>query len=118
MPDGISVERAWINRALPERVKRLPLFGYRYQALGAFGREWSFAAWPLVDPAVSRQGLGRRLLAAAIEAVAAARRDVLLLKARADEASFFEACSFKRLPASVSPRDSELRYWRAKEIGR
>ncbi len=157
MPEGISiqragpadlelvnqvVERALMTWTLPERVKRLALMSYRYQALDfdymtlAVARTpdnqiRGVAAWEeaqprglpegktglllhglYVDPSVSRRGLGRRLLAAALEAAAAAGRDGLLVKAQADAAPFFEACSFKRLPASVPSRDYELRYWR------
>ena len=142
------VERALATWLLPERVKRLALPGYQYQtydldhmalavAVTSDNRVLGVAAWEdaeprdlpegrtalllhglHVDPAVHRQGLGRRLLAAALEAVAGAGRDGLLVKAQTDAASFFEACSFERLPVSDSARDYELRYWRGEGIAR
>lgn len=136
------VERAFMTWKLPERVKRLSLPSYRYSAIdldfqhlvvaetatGIVG----VAAWeaaeardlPLglrglllhglyVDPTHSRQGIGSRLLDAALLAARTQGYDGLLVKAQADALGFFAARGMRLLPVYDPDRDYPHRYWQA-----
>jgi len=137
------IERAVMTWKLPERVKRLALPGYRYNAHdlehlrmvlaedddhGALG----VAAWEpaaardlpagktglllhglYVDPPRQRAGTGSRLLEAALRAARAQGFDGLLVKARPEAEGFFLARGLQRLPVSDPGRDYAHRLWKA-----
>ena len=135
------IERALMTWQLPERVKRLVLPGYRYRnpdlgflhivvAEDAAHAITGVAAWEeaearnvpkgrrglllhgiYVDPARQRQGIGSRLLEAALAAARAGGFDGLLVKAQADANGFFAARGMSRLPVEDADRDYPHRYW-------
>lgn len=135
------IERAITTWNLPERVKRLSLPSYRYQAhdLGhlhivvaadAAHEIIGVAAWEAanprdltagkrglllhgiyVDPTKQKQGVGSRLLEAALAAARAEGCDGLLVKAQADASGFFAARGMARLPVENPERDYPHRYW-------
>ena len=135
------IGRAVMTWALPERVKRLalPLYHYDRQDLehlrilvaeeGAAALI-AVAAWEpaeardcpqgrrglllhglYVDPGRQRQGLGSRLLAAAVSAAQAQRYDGLLVKAQADAVGFFLARGLESLACEDPDRDYPNRFW-------
>ena len=127
---------------LPERVKRLTLPSYRYQAhdlahlqlvlvetadAGVVG----VAAWEetdpgeapagqrdlllhgiYVDPQQQRRGIGARLLAAAEQAARNEGFDGLLVKAQSGAESFFLAEGMQALPVKDHARDYPHRFWK------
>lgn len=136
------IELALMTWTLPERVKRLSLPVYRYtcqdlrhldmmvaedrrrQVLG-------LAAWEeagprdtpagcralllhgiYVDPAYHRQGIGRRLFAAAEAAVARQGCDGLLVRAQRDATAFFVAQGMCRLSVDEQARQYANRLWK------
>jgi L-amino acid N-acyltransferase YncA len=138
------IERAIAGWKLPERVKRLSLPSYRYQAHdldhlhivvaeGTSRELVGLAAWEpanprdlpaglrglllhglYVDPAHQHRGAGRQLLDAARSAAQAHGLDGVLVKAQADANGFFEACGLRRLPVEDAMRDDLHRFWLAK----
>lgn len=135
------IERAILAWSLPERVKRLSLPSYRYQAHdlahlhivvaedGAHAIV-GVAAWEeagardvppgkrglllhgiYVDPAKQKQGVGSRLLDAAMNAALESGFDGLLVKAQADASGFFAVRGMTRLPVENPERDYPHRFW-------
>jgi GNAT superfamily N-acetyltransferase len=137
------IARAVMSWNLPERVKRLSLPSYRYQphdlghlhlvvAEDAAHEIVGVAAWEeanprdtpagkrglllhglYVDPANQHQGIGSRLLDAALAAAREGGYDGLLVKAQADANGFFAARGLMRLPVENPERDYPHRYWQA-----
>lgn len=137
------IERAVMTWNLPERVKRLGLATYRYQAHDLAhlrivlaedaGRAIvGVAAWEpaasrdvpaerrglllhglYVEPAHARRGIGSRLLEAALEAAREQGCDGLLVKAQRDAVGFFAARGMAPLPIEDPARDYPYRFWRA-----
>lgn len=135
------IEAAVLGWQLPERVKRLVLPSYRYDAadlqhlqINALSTPAqqivAVAAWEAADlrdtpaqqtglllhglyvhPAWQRQGLGKRLLQAAQQATLAGGYAGLLVKAQADAESFFAVCGLQKLPVEDSTRHYASRYW-------
>ena len=140
------VESAVMGWNLPERVKRLSLPSYRYQATDlvhqegcvarADGTVVGVAVWePAADeggvgtgpvfllhglyvaPAWQRRGLGARLLRAARHAVCAAGAAGLLVRAQADAVPFFRAMGWQELPVQDEGRDYPHRFFLACATG-
>lgn len=137
------IERAVMTWQLAERVKRLSLPSYLYHphdldhlhievVEDAKHTLNAVAAWEpanprdlpagqrglllhgiYVDPAHLRQGIGSRLLDAALTAAQAQGFDGLLVKAQAEANGFFERQGMQRLPITDPSRDYPHRYWRA-----
>jgi len=137
------IERAIATWQLPERVKRLSLPSYRYQAhdldhLQLVVAEDSghevvgIAAWEpanprdlpagqrglllhglYVDPAHQHRGIGSQLLDATAAAARAQGYDGVLVKAQADANGFFTARGLLRLPVADPARDYPHRFWLA-----
>ncbi|TVS15971.1 MAG: GNAT family N-acetyltransferase [Gammaproteobacteria bacterium] len=134
------ITRAIGTWTVAERVKRLSLPLYHYQAvdldhldivLAMDGpRPLAVAAWEpaepkqlppgrtglllhglYVAPDAARGGLGTTLLQACLEAAREGGLDGVLVKATRDAAGFFERSGFERLPVLRDDRDYELRYW-------
>lgn len=135
------VEKAIAGWNLPERVKRLSLPSYRYDASdlahqhGLVARAAAdgivgVAVWEAapdepapgarkvfrlhglyVDPRWQRQGVGRRLLLEVIRAVCAAGADGLVIRAQADAVPFFQAMGLERLPVRDAEREYPNRFW-------
>jgi len=135
------IEHAVMTWNLPERVKRLTLPSYRYQphdlnhlqlmvAERAGAGIVGVAAWEpanardlpagktglllhglYVDPAQQRAGIGRRLLAEAVEAAREQGFDGLLVKARPEAEGFFLARGLTPLPVTDAERDYPHRFW-------
>lgn len=136
------IESCVMGWNLPERVKRLVLGSYRYNphdlahfdiCLGETtdGRIVGVAALEeaappdlptgqsglllhglYVDPAHQHQGIGRRLLAAALASVRQQHKEGLLVKAQADASGFFRAQGFIDLPVENENRDYPHRWWK------
>lgn len=136
------IEAAVMTWQLPERVKRLSLPSYRYDALDLdhletvvavthSGRIVGVAAWEeaepqdcpagktalllhglYVSPEEQRGGIGSRLLAAAEEAARIAGTDGLLVKAQNDAVAFFLAHGLERFPALDPARHYANRLWK------
>ncbi len=136
------IEAAVMTWDLPERVKRLSLPSYRYDAIdlrhlillvaesptaGIIGvAAWEGAAAKdcppgrtalllhglYVDPAAQGQGVGSRLLTAAEGAARRARVDGLLVKAQADATGFFARHGMVALPADEPSNQYGRRYWK------
>lgn len=136
------VERAVMTWRLPDRVKRLALPGYRYQphdfehmrllvadsaGLGITGVAALEEAVPrdlptghsglllhglYVDPLYHGEGIGGRLLDAALEMVRERRLDGLLVKAQPEAVDFFQAMGMTRLASRDRERDYPHRFWR------
>jgi GNAT superfamily N-acetyltransferase len=66
-----------------------------------------------VDPARQQQGVGSRLLAAALLAARDGGFDGLLVKAQAEANGFFAARGMRRLAVENPERDYPHRYWQA-----
>jgi predicted N-acetyltransferase YhbS len=148
MPADLAAVNAVIERAvmtwnLPERVKRLTLPSYRYNAHDldhlhmvvaedAGHALLGVAAWEpasprdlpagksglllhglYVDPDRQRGGVGSRLLDAALTAAREQGFDGLLVKAQSDAADFFVARGLQRLPVVDPDRDYPHRFWKA-----
>ena len=136
------IERAVMTWDLPERVKRLALPTYRYDAhdldhlvltlaVSAEDRVLGVAAWEpaaardcppgrralllhgiYVDPEAHRRGLGSTLLAAADGAARGQGLDGLLVKAQRGAEGFFLKTGFTRLAVQDPQRDYPHRLWR------
>lgn len=135
------VERAVMTWKLPERVKRLALPSYRYHAhdlahqrilvaerldTGIVGVAALEEAEPkdlptaggglllhglYVDPAWQGQGVGSRLLEAALDTCRQTGQGGLLVKAQPDAAGFFQRRGMQRLAMKDPDRDYPYRYW-------
>jgi GNAT superfamily N-acetyltransferase len=135
------IEAAIMTWDLPERVKRLALPSYRYQAhdlayltviiaesligdiLGVAACEPADSADTptdcqalllhgiYVDPAQHRKGIGSRLLAGAIQAGRQGGFDALLVKANKNAQNFFLAQGLTPLTVTHSGRDYPYRFW-------
>jgi len=136
------IECAVMTWALPERVKRLSLPSYRYQAhdldhlelvLAEAGETGivGIAAWEqadpgdapagcrglllhgiYVDPAQHHRGIGTRLLAAAEDAARVGGFDGVLVKAQSGAEGFFLAQGLQGLPVEDHTRDYPYRFWK------
>jgi GNAT superfamily N-acetyltransferase len=135
------IERAVMTWDLPERVKRLSLPSYRYDAhdlqhlqltLAQVGsRLVGVAAWEAaaaqdlppgkrglllhglyVDPDHHRRGVGARLVQAALAAAAEQQLDGVLVKAQRDAEPFFVRQGFELLPIEDPDRHYAHRLWR------
>ncbi|MEZ5453106.1 MAG: GNAT family N-acetyltransferase [Thiothrix sp.] len=135
------IDAAVMGWKLPERVKRLALPSYRYDAadiqhlsvqvieMAADGIV-AVAAWEPADPRdtpgrqsglllhglyvhpdVQQQGLGKRLLQEVKQAALACGYAGVLVKAQADAESFFAACGLQKLPVEDTARHYAGRYW-------
>jgi GNAT superfamily N-acetyltransferase len=136
------IEAAVMTWDLPERVKRLSLPSYLYDAqdlahldlvladvldAGVVG----VAAWEPADPPDSpagqralllhglyvlpesqRGGIGRELLGAAERAAARQGYDGLLVKAQPSSAGFFATCGYRPLAVQDPGRDYPHRFWK------
>lgn len=137
------IERAVMTWKMAERVKRLSLPSYRYHAHDldhlhvvvaedAAHAIVGVAAWEgtaardvpddgrglllhglYVEPDRQHQGIGSRLLDAAVSAAREGGFDGLLVKAQADANEFFAAHGLQRLPVVDPVRDYPHRYWLA-----
>jgi predicted N-acetyltransferase YhbS len=134
------IEAAVMTWDLPERVKRLALPSYRYQAhdlehldlsvavrnneiVGVLacepaetrdappGKRAMLLHGIYVHPSVQQRGIGSRLLETAKNMARAKRYDGLLVKAQAGAERFFERHSMRRLGVEDTKRDYEGRYW-------
>ncbi len=135
------VEAALMTWNLPERVKRLSAPSYRYNihdlehltllvAETEAGDPLGVAAWEAaersdtpaqrrglllhgiyVDPRHHRQGIGGRLLGAALDAARQGGYDGLLVKANKDAQGFFAAMGLQPLPIERPGRDYPYRFW-------
>jgi predicted N-acetyltransferase YhbS len=136
------VEAAVMTWDLPERVKRLSLSSYRYNALDlehfnmvvAEAEQQhiiGIAAWEqadardipagqiglmlhgiYVDPAHHYQGIGRQLFQYAEQAARQQHYDGVLVKAQTGAEGFFLAQGMHRLPVENSERHYANRYWK------
>lgn len=136
------VSAAVMSWDLPDRVKRLSLPGYLYQAQDldhlhlvlvlAGERVLGVAAWEAaadqavpgrgptlllhglyVDPGRQRAGIGSGLLDAALAAAKEGGFRGLLVRAQRDAQPFFRARGFEPLPVADPERDYPYRLWRA-----
>lgn len=134
------IDAAVMGWKLPERVKRLALPSYRYDALDldhltilvAEAREDGIVGVAACEPAnpadlpegcaglllhglyvrSQGQGIGRQLFRAAEEQVRQGGYDGLLVKAQPDATGFFQAMGMQGLERRVSARDYPYRYWK------
>ncbi len=130
-----------MNWDLADRVKRLSLSHYRYDAhdldhltvrgaLVAPARVVGCATWEpanradapngcqalllhgiYVDPGCQRTGVGSRLLDAAVQAACDGHYAGLLVKANRDAQTFFSSRGLQQLPVDDPERDYPYRYW-------
>ena len=137
------IEAAVMSWDLPERVKRLTLPSYRYNAHDfehlqmvvaedPAGRIVGVASWEAAEPrdcpAGARgmllhglyvtpdswgSGTGSRLLDHALSAAAAAGMDGLLVKAQADAAAFFSRRGMQPLAVEDAARHYSHRFWKS-----
>jgi predicted N-acetyltransferase YhbS len=137
------IERAVMTWNLPERVKRLTLPSYRYNAHDlehlhmvlaedAGHTVLGVAAWEpasardlpagktglllhglYVDPERQRQGIGCQLLDTAMRAAREQGFDGLLVKAQPGAEPFFVSCGLEVLPVTDPNRDYPHRFWKA-----
>ena len=134
------IEAAVMGWSLPERVKRLSLPSYRYDAIDldhldvavaqAGDAIVGVATWEpaepadiperqdaqllhglYVHPAWQRRGVGRRLLEAVRDAARAEGADGLLVKAQPEARAFFSAAGLEPLPVMDEERDYAHRFW-------
>ncbi len=140
-PLNAVIERAVMTWNLPERVKRLSLATYRYQAHDlehlhivlaedAGQAIVGVAAWEpatardvpdgmrglllhglYVDPAHARRGIGSRLLEAALDTAREQGFDGLLVKAQSEAVGFFATRGMAPLPVADAARDYPHRFW-------
>ena len=140
------IEAAVMTWVLPERVKRLSLPVYRYTRHDLAHLEMvvaedqrrhirGVAAWEAastqdapagysalllhgiyVEPLHHRQGIGRRLFAAAEAAVAQHRCDGLLVRAQQDAVGFFASLGMSRLPVDEAATRYAHRLWKAAAV--
>jgi GNAT superfamily N-acetyltransferase len=136
------IEAAIMTWHLPDRVKRLSLPSYRYDAhdlehlklMGAVDEADAIvgvASWEpasvadtpsganglllhgiYVIPTLHKSGIGSRLLDAAIKAAHQGGFDGLLVKANPDAQGFFSAKGLQPLSTQDAGRDYPYRFWR------
>lgn len=134
------IDAAIMTWALPERVKRLSLSSYHYNAIDLQHYEIHVAllkarivgvvAWDrqaqsvnsrqqglflhglYVHPDYRRRGIGIRLIQCAELAASEAQLDGVLVRAQKDAEAFYLACGFLRLPVMDEERDYAHRYWK------
>ncbi len=136
------VEAAIMTWDLPERVKRLSLASYRYDAhdlehltltgaVDAGDAIVGVAAWEpasvadtpdgakglllhgiYVIPTLHHAGIGSRLIGAAIRAARQGKFDGVLVKANPDAQGFFLANGLRQLATDDARRDYPYRFWR------
>ncbi len=136
------IERAVMTWDLPDRVKRLSLPLYRYDAhdlenlqavlfesagqrvvaVGTWepaeaddlpdGRSGLLLHGLYVDPELDGNGLGSRLLQAAEDTARACGVDGVLVRAQRDAEGFFLSRGFERLPVSDVDQDYPHRLWK------
>ena len=141
------IEAAIMTWDLPERVKRLSLASYRYDAhdlehltimsaLDAAEAIVGVAAWEpasvadtpdgvkglllhgiYVIPALHHTGIGSRFIGAAIRAARQGRFDGMLVKANRDAQGFFFSRGLQQLPTENARRDYPYRFWRDLRAG-
>ena len=137
------IEAAVMGWQLPERVKRLSLPSYRYTGMDLNHLETvvaednkqniiGIAAWERADakdtpagrtalllhgiyvaPSHHRQGVGRRLLRVAEQAVRKYRYSGLVVKAQADASEFFLAQGMSKLQVKDPQCNYANRFWRS-----
>jgi predicted N-acetyltransferase YhbS len=136
------VEAAFMTWQLPERVKRLSLPSYRYDAFDLQhltltlaerdGEVLGVAAWEPADPADCpgqqrglllhglyvhpehmRMGIGRELLQAARRSAREQGFNGVLVKAQSDAEGFFLHQGLQALPVDNPSRDYAKRFWLA-----
>lgn len=135
------IEAAVMSWALPERVKRLSMPNYRYDAKAFAGVHMQVAsdvdgdivgliAWRapadndvledrkalllhgvFVDTPNHRHGVGRTLVKCCIKAAKEQSLDGVLVKAQPDAFEFFQALKFEQLPVVDEELDYKHRYW-------
>lgn len=135
------IQAAIMTWDLPDRVKRLSLPSYRHDAHdlehltlviaeSKAGEMLGIATWEpaetedtpesqkglllhgiYVDPGHHHEGIGSRLLQAAIEAGSKDDYDGLLVKANKDAQGFFTAKGLQPLPVERPGRDYPYRFW-------
>jgi predicted N-acetyltransferase YhbS len=135
------IERAVMTWQLPERVKRLAMPSYRYNphdlehlklVVAENGEHGviGIAAWEpanardlpagqtglllhglYVDPDHQRHGIGRQLLAAAVDSARDQSYGGVLIKAQVDAEPFFLAQGLQRIESVDPARDYPHRYW-------
>ena len=140
------IEAAVMSWKLPERVKRLSLPSYRYDATDfralqiiiavAGDKIVGVAAWEeadqkeapqgsralllhgiYVDPARHRHGIGRLLFKAAVKATRSQGFDGLLVKAQESADGFFLSQGMQRLEPADHARHYANRFWKAVTAG-
>lgn len=137
------IEAAVMSWNLPERVKRLSMPAYRYDAdalkkvdmqvaSDSDGDIVGVVAWcapdeeaaledrqalllhgVFVDTTSHRQGVGRKMVEAALSQASERSLDGLLVRAQPDALAFFQALDFQQLPVVDEELDYKHRYWRA-----
>ena len=137
------IEAAVMSWSLPERVKRLSMPGYRYDAAALESVEMQVAsdsdgdivgvvAWcepdesialddrqslllhgVFVDTTSHRQGVGRKLVDTALAQAKEKSLDGLLVHVQPDALAFFQALAFEQLPVVDEEVDYKHRYWHA-----
>lgn len=134
------IEAAVMNWQLPERVKRLALPSYRYNAMDLKyfslavaeenGEILALAAWDTdqhqgpndsmglllhgiyVQPDQQRRGIGSRLFNEVVNTARSLQLDGVLVKAQNDAVKFFIAQGMQKLEVENLQRDYENRYWK------
>jgi predicted N-acetyltransferase YhbS len=136
------IESCVMSWNLPERVKRLSLSSYRYGPYDLYhfdlvlaeitgGEIAGVAAWEpatpsdlpkdttgmllhglYVAPPRQNQGIGRRLIDSALEAVRKQGMNGLLVKAQADAIGYFQSQDFASLTIENPKQDYPYRWWK------
>lgn len=137
------VEAGVMSWKIPERVKRLAMSSYHYHANDLAhqrivlaeteqGEVAGVVAWEpanpeelpanesglllhglFVAPRFQGQGVGHRLVDAALEAVRRQKLDGLLVKAQEDAVGFYQSVGFTRLKVENPDRDYPNRLWKS-----
>ena len=132
-----------MNWDLPERVKRLSMGSYKYNAddlvhLDIFvaesviGKVVGLAAFEAanasdlpdlkeglllhglyVDPELQKKGIGKALVEYSVSEVRKRSLDGLLVKAQVDANSYFENQGFEKLPVNNPAKDYPHRWWKS-----
>ncbi len=135
------IEAAVMSWKLPERVKRLSMPGYRYDAASLETVDMQVASdsdgdivgvvasckptedmalndrkalvlhGVFVDTTNHRQGVGRTLVQSVVDQARAESLDGVLVNAQPDALAFFQALEFQQLPVVDEELDYKHRYW-------